>query len=116
MNYGSNKLWIWTTWEPKYYADYIGGMKIYQLDRANNATYVVELFEVYPKTITAQDIGNATSDAYQTVTVELDFHHWIWSDEATNPRRLVSSVQLKNNPTYKLMILLEWMQLIKEES
>ena len=47
------------TWEPKFYADYIGGMKIYQLDRANNATYVVELFEVYPKTITAQDLGYA---------------------------------------------------------
>ena len=84
------------TWEPKYYADYIGGMKIYQLDRANNATYVVELFEVYPKTITAQDIGNATSDAYQTVTLELDFHHWIWADEATDPRRTAVSRSVDN--------------------
>ena len=78
------------TWEPKYYADYIGGVKIYQLDRANNATYVVELFEVYPKTITAQDIGNATTDAYQTVTVELDFHHWKWVNDRTPAKRAFS--------------------------
>ena len=72
-----------TTWEPKYYADYIGGMKIYQLDRGNNATYVVELFEVYPKTITAQDVGYASSDAYQTLSVELDYHHWEFANETS---------------------------------
>jgi len=65
-------------------------VKIYQLDRADNATYVVELFEVYPKTITAQDIGNATSDAYQTVTVELDFHHWKWVNDRTPAKRAFS--------------------------
>ena len=72
-----------TTWEPKYYADYIGGMKIYQLDRLDRVTYVVELFEVYPKTITAQDLGNASSDAYQTLSVELDYHHWKYSNETS---------------------------------
>ena len=72
-----------TTWEPKYYADYIGGMKIYQLDRGNNTTYVVELFEVYPKTITAQDVGNTTGDAYQTLSVELDYHHWKFANETS---------------------------------
>ena len=79
-----------TTWEPKYYEDYIGGMKIYQLDRADNSTYVVELFEVYPKTITAQDMGYATSDAYQTVGVELDFHHWKWVNDRTPAKRAFS--------------------------
>ena len=72
-----------TTWEPKYYEDYIGGAKIYQLDRDNSATYVVELFEVYPKTITAQDVGNAQADAYQTLAVELEFHHWKFANERT---------------------------------
>ena len=51
-------------------------MKIYQLDKANNVTYVVALFEVYPKTITAQDLGYATNDAYHTIAVELIYHHW----------------------------------------
>jgi len=75
------------TWEPNYYKNYIGGSKIYQLDRANNTTYVVELFEVYPKTITAQDLGYAQADAFHTVSVELMFHHWEWSDELTIPKQ-----------------------------
>ena len=70
-----------TTWEPKYYSDYIGGMKIYQLDRDNRATYVVELFEVYPKTITEQSLGYATNDSYQTISVELEYHHWVYANE-----------------------------------
>ena len=74
------------TWEPKFYLDYIGCMKIYQLDIADNPTYVVELFEVYPKTITAQDLGYATNDAYHTVAVELDFHHWVWDKSVLQTR------------------------------
>ena len=70
-----------TTWEPKYYSDYIGGMKIYQLDRDNRATYVVELFEVYPKTVTEQALGYASNDSYQTISVELDYHHWVYANE-----------------------------------
>ena len=70
-----------TTWEPKYYEDYIGGMKIFQLDRDDRATYVVELFEVYPKTVTEQALGYASNDAYQTISVELDYHHWKYANE-----------------------------------
>ena len=83
------------TWEPRFYKDYIGGLKVYQLDRANNATYVVELFEVYPKTITAQDLGYAQTDAYHTIAVEFIYHHWEWTNEATNPHKFASSVSVK---------------------
>ena len=82
------------TWEPRFYEDYIGGLKVYQLDRANNATYVVELFEVYPKTITAQDLSYATNDAYHTIAVEFIYHHWEWADEATTPRRLAFNASI----------------------
>ena len=84
------------TWEPNYYKNYIGGSKIYQLDRANNTTYVVELFEVYPKTITAQDLGYAQADAFHTVSVELMFHHWEWSDELTLPAKTATSISVDN--------------------
>ena len=76
-----------TTWEPKYYSDYIGNMKIYQLDRDNRATYVVELFEVYPKTVTEQALGYASNDAYQTISVELDYHHWVYANERSPKKR-----------------------------
>ena len=84
------------TWEPRFYKDYIGGLKVYQLDRANNTTYVVELFEVYPKTITAQDLGYAQADAFHTVSVELMFHHWEWSDELTIPAKTATSISVDN--------------------
>ena len=84
------------TWEPNYYKNYIGGSKIYQLDRANNTTYVVELFEVYPKTITAQDLSYATNDAYHTVSVEFIYHHWEWADEATTPGKNATSISVDN--------------------
>ena len=64
------------SWEPNYYKDYIGDLRIYQLDKATRAKYVVDLFEVYPKTITAQSLGNALGDTYHTISVELMYHHW----------------------------------------
>ena len=64
------------SWEPNYYKDYIGDLRIYQLDKSTRAKYVVDLFEVYPKTITAQPLGNALGDTYHTISVELMYHHW----------------------------------------
>ena len=83
------------TWEPNYYKNYIGEAHIYQLDRANNATYVVKLLEVYPKTITAQDLGYAQADAYHTVAVELMFHHWEWTSGATVPQKSATSISVQ---------------------
>ena len=57
------------TWEPKYYNDYKGTVKIFNLDERNNTTYGVELFEAYPKMINAQDWGHANGNTYQTITV-----------------------------------------------
>ena len=82
------------TWEPNYYKDYTGELKIFQLDRDNAATYVVELFEVYPKTITAQALSNATNDAYHTLSVELMYHHWEYAAEET--------VSERNSPVVRL--------------
>ena len=75
------------TWEPNYYKDYTGELKIYQLDRDNAATYVVELFEVYPKTIIAQQLQNSTNDSYHTLSVELMYHHWEYAAEETVSER-----------------------------
>ena len=66
----------YNTWEPKYYNDYTGGLKIWHLDQNNKKGYGVELFEVYPKLINAQDVGHAQGNSYQTVTIEFTYHHW----------------------------------------
>ena len=82
-----NQCMNFNTWEPNYYKDYTGELKIYQLDRDNAATYVVELFEVYPKTITAQALSNSTNDSYHTLSVELMYHHWEYAAEETVSER-----------------------------
>ena len=64
------------TWEPRYYEDYIGGLRIWHLDERNNDRDGVEIFEAFPKLINAQDVGHAQGNAYQTLTVEFTFHHW----------------------------------------
>ena len=55
-------------------------MTIHHLEKAypENPRYTVQLLEVYPKNIAAQDMGYASNDAYQTVSVELQFHRWIY--------------------------------------
>ena len=65
-----------TTWEPKYYDNTVGEMRIFQLDEQNRDTYGVKLYEVYPKMVGPIDVGHAQGNAYQTVTVEFQFHHW----------------------------------------
>ena len=65
-----------SSWEPGFYKDYIGDMRIYHLSRPDLPTYGIEVFEVYPKTLTAQGVGNAEMDSYQTIEVEFMFHRW----------------------------------------
>ena len=89
-----NQVMDFNTWEPNYYKDYTGELKIYQLDKDNAATYVVELFEVYPKTITAQPLANATNDAYHSISVELMYHHWEYAAEETVSERHSPVVRL----------------------
>ena len=82
-----NNVMNFNTYEPNYYKDYTGDLKIFQLDKDNAATYVVELFEVYPKTITAQQLQNSTNDAYHTISVEFMYHHWEYAAEETVTER-----------------------------
>ena len=64
------------TWEPRYYEQYTGGLRIWHLDEGNNDQDGVEIFEAFPKLIQAQDVGFGQSNTYQTLTVEFTFHHW----------------------------------------
>ena len=84
------------SWEPRFYKDYTGGLKIWQLDRHDKPTYKIELFEVYPKTITAQDLGYGTNGAYHTVVVELIYHHWDTTDTLAQHRRGTMDIDTAN--------------------
>ena len=64
------------SWHMNYYNDYIGSLKIYALDRSEQDAFAIQMFEVYPKTVVAQDYGWAQSDAYQTLQVVFTYRNW----------------------------------------
>ena len=66
-----------------FYDEYTGGMRIYQLGAfAGNAdrdrvAYGVELFEVFPKTISAVSYNQGSENEIQKISVSLAFRNWI---------------------------------------
>ena len=63
-------------WTANYYRDYIGEIKINQLDRSDSTNYTVEIHEAYPKTVNAQEFSLGSTDAYQTISVEIAYRWW----------------------------------------
>ena len=66
-----------------FYDEYAGGLRIYQLgafdgnDDKDRIAYGVELFEVYPKTISAVSYSNEAENQIQKISVSLAFRNWI---------------------------------------
>ena len=77
------------TWAMQYYNDYVGSIKIFQLDETDNQRYGVELVEVFPKTIAAQALDYSTINAIHTVSVTFSYRYWKdLKDEADLPKPL----------------------------
>ena len=66
-----------------FYDEYTGGLRIYQLgafagnDDKDRVAYGVELFEVFPKTISAVSYSNDAENQIQKISVSLAFRNWI---------------------------------------
>ena len=66
-----------------FYDEYAGGLRIYQLgafagnDDKDRVAYGVELFEVFPKTISAVSYSNDAENQIQKISVSLAFRNWI---------------------------------------
>ena len=66
-----------------FYDEYTGGLRIYQLgafagnDDKDRIAYGVELFEVFPKTISAVSYSNDAENQIQKISVTLAFRNWI---------------------------------------
>ena len=50
-----------STWQAKFYKDYIGQIKLRELDRTDMVRYAIILHEAYPKIINAQTYDNTLS-------------------------------------------------------
>lgn len=81
------------TWAMQYYNDYVGSIKLFQLDETDRQRYGVELVECFPKTIAAQSVDYSTVNAIQTVSVTFSYRYWKdLVDEADLPRPLTERV------------------------
>jgi hypothetical protein len=58
-----------------FYKDYVGTMNIYQLDKDNNITYGITLFDVFPKTINPIEYSNSNGEIIK-LGVDFAFREW----------------------------------------
>jgi len=73
------------TWNIGYYNDYIGTMEIYLLDRQDKRRYGLKLWEVFPKTIAANNLSYGANDQIMLIPVNFSFRYWTSLDKIQNP-------------------------------
>jgi len=71
-----------------YYYDYIGEIRLYQLDEQDKRRYGVKLLECFPKTIDQMAVTQGAGDL-QRVNVTWAYRYWLsLADEENSPRPL----------------------------
>ena len=73
------------TWNVGYYKDYTGEMQIYILDKQNQRRYGIKLWEVFPKTIGANELAYNSNDQIMLLPVSFTFRYWTSLDQNQNP-------------------------------
>ena len=69
-----------------YYYDYIGEIRIYQLDEKDRRRYGIKLLEVFPKTVDQMTTTQGAGDL-QRVNVTWAYRYWVsLADEADQPK------------------------------
>ena len=61
------------TWDVGYYNDYVGVVDIYLLDREDKRRYGIRLWEAFPKTINAIELGNDQTNAIIKTDISMAF-------------------------------------------
>ena len=64
------------TWAMQYYNDYVGSIKLFQLDETDRQRYGVEMVECFPKTIAAQSVSYSRGTEVQKVSVTFAYRYW----------------------------------------
>ena len=74
------------TWNIGYYNDYIGTIEMYVLDKQEQRRYGIKLWEVFPKTIGANDLAYDSNDQIMLLPVSFTFRYWTSLDQNQNPQ------------------------------
>ena len=81
------------TWSMQYYNDYVGSIKLFQLDETDRQRYGVEMVECFPKTIAAQSVSASRGTEVQKVSVTFSYRYWKdLVDEADLPKPLTDRI------------------------
>ena len=73
------------TWNIGYYNDYVGEIQIFVLDRQDKRRYGIKLWEVFPKTIGANQLAYDANDTLMLTNVSFSFRYWTSLDQNQNP-------------------------------
>ena len=74
------------TWNIGYYLDYIGYIEMYILDKQEQRRYGIKLWEVFPKTIGANELAYDANDVLMLLPVSFTFRYWTSLDQSQNPK------------------------------
>ena len=74
------------TWNIGYYLDYIGYIEMYILDKQEQRRYGIKLWEVFPKTIGANELAYDANDLLMLLPVSFTFRYWTSLDQSQNPK------------------------------
>jgi hypothetical protein len=74
-----------TTWNIGYYNDYVGEIQIFVLDKQDKRRYGLKLWEVFPKTIGANQLAYGDNDTLMLTNVSFSFRYWTSLDQNQNP-------------------------------
>ena len=75
-----------STWNIGYYNDYVSIIDVYVLDRKDQRTFGLKLWECFPKTITGTESNQATNNEIIKTSISFSFRYWESLDvERTSP-------------------------------
>ena len=65
-----------STWNIGYYNDYVSIIEVYILDRQDQRTFGLKLWECFPKTITGTELNQATNNEIIKTSISFSFRYW----------------------------------------
>ena len=69
-----------STWNIGYYNDYVSIIDVYILDRKDQRTFGLKLWECFPKTITGTELNHATNNEIIKTSISFSFRYWETKD------------------------------------
>lgn len=79
-----------------YQKDYIGNIRVRQLDEANNVTHEIELIEAFPRNINLMDLNHSSSNQTHRLNVLFAYRYWRNVERVT--KNITDIPQLIVNP------------------